>query len=281
MRETMEGIQISAYYVGVREDIALIQIGGYLDTVTSPRLEKALEDLTNEGYSHIICDLGNVNYISSAGWGIFVSRIKRVRDMGGDLVLSRMIPDVFDVFRLLEFDRILKFYENTDKAIKDFDDVRGLLPETGEQPGGGNHGGMPEPDREGDDGVLGRGLPSSGSYPRSLLSPTVGEARFEDTGSGPGGNGGGARTGELVEPGFPIFPAMPGERNVLDRDLPLTEKVKLAVIDNPMAGAGAIRRMLNSSRFGYVKVGRLRIRKIFRELDLDTKEKRYRFWRSR
>jgi len=73
---TMEGIQISVYYVGVQEDIALVQIGGYLDTVTSPHLENALEDVTAEGYYHIICDLRNVNYISSAGWGIFVSKIK-------------------------------------------------------------------------------------------------------------------------------------------------------------------------------------------------------------
>ena len=69
---------------------------------TSPHLENALEDVTAEGYYHIICDLRNVNYISSAGWGIFVSKIKMVRDMGGDLVLSQMIPDVYDVFKLLE-----------------------------------------------------------------------------------------------------------------------------------------------------------------------------------
>src|SRR4030067_2733793 len=118
----MEGIQISAYYVGVQEDIALIQIGGYLDTVTSPHLEQALDDVITEGYSRIICDLGHVNYISSAGWGIFISKIKTVRDVGGDVVLSEMIPDVFDVFKLLEFDRILKFYDSSEKAVKEFDD---------------------------------------------------------------------------------------------------------------------------------------------------------------
>ncbi len=278
----MEGIQISVYYVGVQEDIALVHIGGYLDTVTSPHLENALEDVTGEGYHHIICDLRNVNYISSAGWGIFVSKIKMVRDMDGDLVLSQMIPDVYDVFKLLEFDRILKFYDSTDKAIKEFDEARGFQPVSRES-GDRVNGSYSSRHSHGDDdpgSLLDQGVSYDRDYSSSLLSPTMGEDRREyDRGPDRAAEVAGAVT--QVDKSFPIFPYNMEEQDILDRDLPLNEKVKLTVIDNPMAGVGMVRRTLNSSRFGYVRVGYFKIRKILRELDLDTKEKRYRFWRSR
>jgi anti-anti-sigma factor len=278
----MEGIQISVYYVGVQEDIALIQIGGYLDTVTSPQLETALEDVTEEGYANIICDLGSVNYISSAGWGIFVSKIKRLRDMGGDLVLSKMIPDVFDVFQLLEFDRILKFYDNTDKAIKEFDEARGLSSIPQDIDNGSVDPDSPfDPDRERrHNDLLHKEVSANKDYPRSLLTPTIGDntldRRQNSTAEIEYGKKKDVQIRELSD-----FSFLPGERNILDRDLPLNEKVKLAVIDNPLAGVNTIRKVLNSSRFGYVTIGFWKLRKIFKELDLDSREKRYRFWRSR
>ncbi len=278
----MEGIQISVYYVGVQEDIALIQIGGYLDTVTSPQLETALEDVTEEGYANIICDLGSVNYISSAGWGIFVSKIKRLRDMGGDLVLSKMIPDVFDVFRLLEFDRILKFYDNTDKAIKEFDEARGLSAIPQDIDNGSVDPDSPfDPDLERrHNDLLHKEVSANKDYPRSLLTPTIGDNTLDRRQNSAAeieyGKKNDVQIRELSD-----FSFLPGERNVLDRDLPLNEKVKLAVIDNPLAGVNTIRKVLNSSRFGYVTIGFWKLRRIFKELDLDSREKRYRFWRSR
>ncbi len=278
----MEGIQISVYYVGVQEDIALIQIGGYLDTVTSPQLETALEDVTEEGYANIICDLGSVNYISSAGWGIFVSKIKRLRDMGGDLVLSKMIPDVFDVFRLLEFDRILKFYDNTDKAIKEFDEARGLSAIPQDIDNGSVDPDSPfDPDLERrHNDLLHKEVSANKDYPRSLLTPTIGDNALDRRQNSAAeieyGKKNDVQIRELSD-----FSFLPGERNVLDRDLPLNEKVKLAVIDNPLAGVNTIRKVLNSSRFGYVTIGFWKLRRIFKELDLDSREKRYRFWRSR
>lgn len=276
----MEGIQISVYYIGAQEDIALIQLGGYLDTVTSPQLENALEDVTTEDYCHVICDLGNVNYISSAGWGIFVSKIKMIRDMGGDLVLSQMIPDVFDVFKLLEFDRILKFYDTTDKAVKEFDDIRGLV-----SPAAASGNGDCYVDEESGDGdqtrlsLLRRGTDVGSDYPRSPLSST--SSRGGNFAGGDSSTDNGRQPDDLINSELSVFPYVARDNNVLDRDLPLNEKIKLAVVENPLAGVNVIRKVLNSSRFGYMNIGYLKVRKVFKELDLDTREKRYRFWRSR
>lgn len=123
----MEGIQVSVEKVGSQSDISIIRVGGYIDTTTSSELERALDSLLKSGVYWIIIDLGNVDYISSAGWGIFISEIKGIRERGGDLKLARMIPDVYEVFELLEFHYILKAFDSIEAAIGDFDDGAGLI----------------------------------------------------------------------------------------------------------------------------------------------------------
>lgn len=116
----MEGIQVSVEKVGPQGEISIIRVGGYIDTTTSSELERTLDSLLNTGVVNIIIDLGKVDYISSAGWGIFISEIKGIRERGGDLKLAQMIPDVYEVFELLEFNYILKSYDTVEEALAAF-----------------------------------------------------------------------------------------------------------------------------------------------------------------
>jgi hypothetical protein len=74
-----------------------------------------------QGRFFIIVDLGNVDYISSAGWGIFISEIKSIRENDGDLKLVKMVPDVYEIFELLEFHHILDVYDTIDEAVNKFE----------------------------------------------------------------------------------------------------------------------------------------------------------------
>ncbi len=121
----MEGIQVSVEKMGTQKDISVIKVGGYIDTTTSSELERALDSLLKSGVFRVIIDLKNVDYISSAGWGIFISEIKGIRERGGDLKLANMIPDVYEVFELLEFHYILKAYDSVEAAIRDFNRAEG------------------------------------------------------------------------------------------------------------------------------------------------------------
>ncbi len=117
----MEGIQVSTEVSGGRNHISIIKVGGYIDTTTSSELERALNSLLKQGRFFIIVDLGNVDYISSAGWGIFISEIKSIRENGGDLKLVRMVPDVYEIFELLEFHHILDVYDKVEDAVNKFE----------------------------------------------------------------------------------------------------------------------------------------------------------------
>ncbi len=125
----MEGIQVSVEVSGSRNQISVIKVGGYIDTTTSSEVERALNALLKQGRFRIIVDLGNVDYISSAGWGIFISEIKTIRENYGDLKLVKMIPDVYEIFELLEFHHILDVFDSIEEAAAKFEESEQLTPQ--------------------------------------------------------------------------------------------------------------------------------------------------------
>ncbi len=105
---------------GTNKEVTVIRVDGVIDTMTATELEKVANSLLSQKKYNIIVDLGGVDYISSAGWGIFISNIREIRLNGGDIKLARMIPNVYEIFELLEFDSILKAFDNLEKAKADF-----------------------------------------------------------------------------------------------------------------------------------------------------------------
>jgi anti-sigma B factor antagonist len=133
----MKGIDVFVEEAAQNRGVSVLRVSGYVDTTTSPDLERRLQALLREKRFHIVVDLSGVEYISSAGWGIFISEIREIREQGGDLKLAGMIPDVREVFDLLEFENILKAYPDADLAIGSFGPVTPAAqsPEGGAAPG--------------------------------------------------------------------------------------------------------------------------------------------------
>jgi anti-anti-sigma factor len=100
--------------------ITEMRVSGHLDSGSSASLEKKLRDLVAEGSSRIVVDLADISYISSGGWGIFVGEVKVLRERGGDIVLSGMTSEVYDVYELLGFADVLR-------AFKTIADARAFL----------------------------------------------------------------------------------------------------------------------------------------------------------
>jgi len=233
----MQGIKISVNYVGARLDIALITILGYVDTTTCRELTKVIQDLTEQKRYQIIVDLGGVTYISSAGWGVFVGEIKNIRERGGDLKIVQMTSEVFEVFEMLEFDRILNYYDSIEEAIDEFDILRGIditkVDETTKNL---------------------RKSKANLHYPQYPIAAAGQNKKSEEYNS---------------------------QSPVSLKDFPLIEKIKRIVIEDPFLGINGIRKQLNTEKYGFVRVGWFRMRSLLKKLNLENKEKRYRFYRSR
>lgn len=116
----VDGIVVSVMTGTNTGGVSILKVSGYLDTTTAGELESALYGLLDRGIYKVVVDLAGVNYISSAGWGIFIGEIKRIRNHGGDLKLAGMVGDVHEVFQLLEFHSILEAYPASQEAVEAF-----------------------------------------------------------------------------------------------------------------------------------------------------------------
>lgn len=116
----MDEIKISLNAADDPGAVAIVRVDGVVDTMTAGELENVMNSLIEQRRFNIIVDLGGVDYISSAGWGIFISNIREIRQNRGDIKLAQMIPSVYEIFELLEFDSILSAFDSVEKARLDF-----------------------------------------------------------------------------------------------------------------------------------------------------------------
>lgn len=117
----MNSISISLSESGHNTEVSHVRIDGVIDTLTASELEEVMDSLLRRKRYKIVVDLAGVDYISSAGWGILISHIKDVRDQAGDVKLANMLPDVYEIFELLEFDKILQVFKSVEGAVDKFD----------------------------------------------------------------------------------------------------------------------------------------------------------------
>ena len=86
----------------------VIALVGRLDTNTSPQLQDYAQKLYAKGVNDIAIDMGQCEFVSSAGLRVIVAMQKRAAT-GGSLVFRGVISDVMDVFEMTGFDKILTF----------------------------------------------------------------------------------------------------------------------------------------------------------------------------
>jgi anti-sigma B factor antagonist len=103
-----------------RDGIDCIYLKGYLDAHTAPELENVINDSVSAGKNKIIVNFRDLDYISSAGLGVFMAFIEEVREKGGDIKLVEMKPRVFNVFDLLGFPVLFDITDKESVAIEKF-----------------------------------------------------------------------------------------------------------------------------------------------------------------
>lgn len=103
-----------------KEGVSILSIQGFLDAHTAPNFENELQNLLKEDKYNVVVNLEGLQYISSAGLGVFMGVIEDIRNNGGDLKICCAAPKVFKVFDLLGFPSLYEFYDSEDKAIQEF-----------------------------------------------------------------------------------------------------------------------------------------------------------------
>ncbi|MHC4914338.1 MAG: STAS domain-containing protein, partial [Planctomycetota bacterium] len=69
-----------------RNGVALIRVNGFLDAHTFEQLEEVIREIYDGGCYKLVVDLAKVDYISSAGAGVFIGARSESQENGGDVV---------------------------------------------------------------------------------------------------------------------------------------------------------------------------------------------------
>jgi anti-sigma B factor antagonist len=112
--------------VSDKGEISSIYLKGFLDAHTAPMLENTFSGLIDNQKYSIVVNFKDLNYISSAGLGVFMAFIEKVRENGGDIKLSAMSDKVFNIFDLLGFPLLYEIYKTEDEAINKFNEKKNL-----------------------------------------------------------------------------------------------------------------------------------------------------------
>ena len=101
----------------LREDsFCIIVINGELDASSSILLDKAIESVVSQHETNILVDCKNLNYISSAGLGVFMSYLQDFQDKNVSLVLFGLNEKVRNVFEILGLDQLLTIVLSKEEA---------------------------------------------------------------------------------------------------------------------------------------------------------------------
>ncbi|MBT8380093.1 MAG: STAS domain-containing protein [Ignavibacteria bacterium] len=101
-------------------NVSVINLKGYLDAHTAPTLENNFTQLIGNNRFNIVVNFNELAYISSAGLGVFMAYIEKIRENSGDIKLSNMSEKVYNIFDLLGFPLLYEIYKTEDEAVNKF-----------------------------------------------------------------------------------------------------------------------------------------------------------------
>jgi len=92
-------------------DYYMIKLDGYLDTASSPELQKKVEDISTETFEkggfNIVFDLANVGFVSSAGLRVLLLTKKLTDRQNGKMAVINVQQSIREVFDMTGFSTIL------------------------------------------------------------------------------------------------------------------------------------------------------------------------------
>jgi len=100
------------------EGIDILAIIGEIDASSSIELDLTIAKSVGEGFKKILIDCSALEYISSAGLGVFMSYIEEFKDKGINMVLFGLKEKVANTFGILGLAELLQICADKSEAKK-------------------------------------------------------------------------------------------------------------------------------------------------------------------
>lgn len=100
---------------------AVIEVSGRIDSATAPELAETFNEFTDEGQYNLVLDMGDVDFISSAGLRVLIDTQKTCQRLNrGKLVLADVPEHIYEAFDLAGFVALFDFHDEQVEAVGGF-----------------------------------------------------------------------------------------------------------------------------------------------------------------
>lgn len=279
----MDQIVIKTSFLEKNIPVVLVELAGYIDQSNSDKIQKIFDNLFSAGHFSTIIDFSKVIYMSSAGWGIFVGEVKRFRENNGDIKIVNMNAEIYEIFQMLEFYHILEDYNSIEEALEAYG-VK-IIEEPEEKPVEKPKE-KPKPILQTKPPVIEPRIETKRTPEEEYTFFEKGNALFEQSKIIP------RETPVRITPEKKIVPLKikkPGDNHRDEKvseielditQLPVQEKIRKLVAQFPLLSLRQMQKMLRHEDFGREKIGLIKLYRLLKELNLENKAKRYRYYRS-
>ncbi|MGV3586209.1 MAG: STAS domain-containing protein [Adhaeribacter sp.] len=106
-------------YHEIKAQAYVLILSGNLDEHNAGEIDNLLKKAIKSRKKNVLIDCRNLNYISSAGLGIFLSNLPELKEKEISLIFFGMKPGVRKVFSYLGLDAVLTIKDNLEEEQYD------------------------------------------------------------------------------------------------------------------------------------------------------------------
>jgi len=99
------------------EGTFVVGLTGEVDLYTAPELKSELLRLVAEGPNRIVVDLTGATFVDSTTLGVLLGAVKRLRLVGGELVIVCADLNIRRILSITLLDRAFTIYDTLDDAL--------------------------------------------------------------------------------------------------------------------------------------------------------------------
>lgn len=96
---------------------AVVELDGIVDSTNLEEFFSFINSVFKQGFNRIVMDMTNTSYLSSGALSVIVDAYRRAEREGGKLVIANVSELVRDLFEVMQFEKIIEFYEDREEAV--------------------------------------------------------------------------------------------------------------------------------------------------------------------
>ncbi len=100
-----------------KDNFLIIELEGRIDIQVADNVGDTISELIDKGETNLIFDLKNLKFMDSSGLRIFIGIKRHLDTVSGILKLANLKKNIFEIFEIVELDKMFNIYKDIKKAL--------------------------------------------------------------------------------------------------------------------------------------------------------------------